>query len=155
MQNNLNEYDETYVEPLKPLEPHIPKLVDGKRYAAVIIKADVLKDQPTYNDPTKLRDILVYTFDINGVEVKSRVTKSTDEKSNLYKMAKEFGFGDISKTGFSGKQLVGKTCRVKVAYSKSTADLSVFDNIDKNSIEAIDTFEGDAENENLKVEYRT
>ena len=146
------EYDETYAP---PREPHRPKLEDGKRYTAKITSVDVLKDQPTYNDPTKLRDILVYTFDINGVEVKSRVTKSTDEKSNLYKMAKEFGFGDISKTGFSGKQLVGKTCRVKVAYSKPTADLSVFDNIDKNSIEAIDTFEGDAENENLKVECRT
>jgi len=134
------EYDDTYAP---PKEPHRPKLEEG-RCTAKITKVDVLSNQPSYNDPTKLRDILVYTYDINGVEVKDRVTKSTNEKSSLHKMAKEFGYPDIQKTGFSGKQLVGRTCRVKVVHSKPTADGSIFDNIDIDSIEAVDTLESDA-----------
>ena len=131
------EYDETYAP---PQEPHKPQLTDNKRYNAKISNVEVLANQPTYNDPTKLQTVLVYTFTINGVNVRRRVTLSTGEKSNLYKMAKEFGFGDISQTGFSGKQLVGKSCRVKVIHSKPSAtDGSVFDNIDIDSIEALDT----------------
>ena len=146
------EYDETFAP---PQEPHRPKLEDGKRYTAQITKVEVLTNLPSYNDPTKLQDLLVYTFDINGVEVKRRVTISTGEKSNLYKMAKEFGFGNINKTGFSGKQLVGKTCRVKVVWSKPTIDGSRFDNIDIDSIEALDTVEDDAEGANLTENYET
>jgi hypothetical protein len=144
------EYDETYAP---PQEPHRPKLEDGKRYTAIITQVEVLKNQPSYGDATKLQDILVYTFNINGVGVKRRVSLSTGEKSNLYKMAKEFGFGDISKTGFSGKQLVGKACRVKVVWSKPTVDGSQFDNIDIDSIEALDTVEDDAKNEDLTKDY--
>jgi hypothetical protein len=140
------EYDETYAP---PQTAHEPQLIDGKRYNAKISNVEVLADQPTYNDPTKLQTVLVYTFTINGVNVKRRVTRSTGEKSNLYKMAKEFGFGDISQTGFSGKQLVGKSCRVKVIHSKPSPDGSVFDNIDIDSIEALDTPEGDANNPTL------
>lgn len=143
------EFDETFAP---AQQPHRPKLEDGKRDNAKITKVEVISNQPSYNDPTKLQDILVYTFNIKGVEVKRRVTISTGEKSNLYKMAKEFGFGDISKTGFSGKQLVGKTCRVKVVWSKSTVDGSQFDNIDIDSIEALDTVD-DAENEDLTEDY--
>jgi hypothetical protein len=134
------EYDDTYAP---PREPHRPKLEEG-RYNAKITTVDVLSNQPSFNDPTKLRDVLVYTYDINGVEVKDRVTKSTNEKSSLNKMAKEFGYPNIHKTGFSGKQLVGRTCRVKVVHSNPTADGSIFDNIDIDSIEALDTLEGDA-----------
>jgi hypothetical protein len=144
------EYDETYAP---PQEPHRPKLEDGKRYTAKIAKVEVLKNQPAYNDPTKLQDVLEYTFTINGVEVKRRVTISTGEKSNLYKMAKEFGFGNINKTGFSGKRLIGRTCRVKVVHSKPTTDGSIFDNIDIDSIEALDTIEDEAANETLTEDY--
>ena len=147
-----DEYDETFAP---PQEPHRPKLEDGKRYNAKITKVEVLSNQPSYNDPTKLQDILVYTFNINGVDVKRRVTISTGEKSNLYKLAKEFGFGDIRKTGFSGKQLVGKMCRVKVVWSKPTIDGSRFDNIDIDSIEALDTVENDAGIENRIEDYET
>jgi hypothetical protein len=146
------EYDETYAP---PQEPHRPRLEDGKRYTAKITRVEVLKNQPSYNDPTKLQDILVYIFNINGVEVKRRVTISTGEKSNLYKMAKEFGFGNISKTGFSGKQLVGMACRVKVVWSKPTLDGSQFDNIDIDSIEALDAVEDDAEDANLTEDHET
>jgi TM2 domain-containing membrane protein YozV len=72
-----DDYDETFAP---PQEPHRPKLEDGKRYTAQITKVEVLTNLPSYNDPTKLQDILVYTFDINGVEVKRRVTISTGEK---------------------------------------------------------------------------
>ena len=129
------EYDETYAP---PKEPHRPRLEDGKRYDAKITKVDVLKDQPAYNDPEKLRTILVYTFTINSVDVKRRITLSTDEKSNLFKVAREFGYPNIQKTGFSGKQLVGRTCRVKVVWSKPLEDGSQFDNVDISSIEALD-----------------
>jgi hypothetical protein len=130
------EFDETYAP---PKEPHRPRLEDGKRYNAEITKVDVLKDQPAYNDPEKLRTILVYTFTISGVDVKRRITLSTDEKSNLFKVAREFGYPNIQKTGFSGKQLVGRTCRVKVVWSKPLEDGSQFDNIDISGIEALDT----------------
>lgn len=110
-----DEYDETFAP---PQQPHRPKLEDGKRYTAKITKVDVLTNQPSFNDPTKLQDILVYTFNINDVEVKRRVSLSSGEKSNLHKIAKEFGYPNIQKTGFSGKQLVGRTCRVKVVHSK-------------------------------------
>jgi len=129
------EYDETYAP---PKEPHKPQLIDGKRYVARISNVDVLKDQPTYNDPKKLQTVLVYTFTIDGVNVKRRITLSTAEMSNLYKVAKEFGHPHIDKTGFSGKQLVGRSCRVKVVYSRPLPDGSVFDNIDVDSIEALD-----------------
>jgi hypothetical protein len=146
------EYDETYAP---PQEPHRPKLEDGKRYNAKITKVEVLTNQPSFNDPMKLQDLLVYTFDINGVEVKRRVTLNTGEKSNLYEMAKEFGFGNINKTGFSGKQLVGRTCRVKVMWSKLTVDGSRFDNIDIDSIEALGTVKDDEEDSNLTEDYET
>lgn len=140
------EYDETYAP---PREPHKPLLKDGKRYVARISKVDVLTDQPTYNDPKKLQTVLVYTFTIDGVDVRRRVTRSTGEMSNLYKMAKEFGFPNIDKTGFSGKQLVGRSCRVKVIHSKPSPDGSVFDNIDIDTIEALDDEFDDAKNATL------
>jgi len=120
-----------------PREPHKPLLEDGKRYNAQITKMEVLKDQPMYNRPDRLQDVLVYTFDINGVEIRRRVTKSTGEMSNLNKLAKEFGFGDISLTGFDGRKLLGKSCRVKIHHSKPTVDGSVFDNVDIDSVEAL------------------
>jgi hypothetical protein len=160
MQNDLkNEYDETYVEPLKPLEPHIPKLVDGKRYAAKIINVDVLRDQPTWNPETKrfdtarVADFLRYTLDLD-VEVTPPITfkvrMSNHEKSNLYKLAKEFNILPAPGEGISGKQLVGRSCRVKIVHSKpSESNGSVFDNVDVSSIEALETFEDDANNQYL------
>jgi len=144
------EYDETYAP---AQQPHRPKLENGKRYTAKITKVDVLTNQPSFNDPAKFQDILVYTFNINGFEVKRRVTLSTGQKSNLNKMATEFGYPDIQQTGFSGRQLVGRTCRVKIVHSKPTADGSIFDNIDIDSIEALDTIRNDAEPENLSDDY--
>jgi hypothetical protein len=134
-QYNQAEEDETYIP---PREPHKPQLEDGGRYNAKITNVEVQLQQPVFNDPTRFQDLLVYTFNIGGVEIKRRVTKSTDERSNLAKLAKEFGFGDISVTGFAGRQLVGKKCRVKIKHSKPTVDGSVFDNIDLDSLEAVE-----------------
>ena len=128
------EHDEAWAPPRRP---HKPLLEDGKRYNAEITKMEVLKDQPVWNRPDRLQDVLVYTFDINGVEIRRRVTKSTGEMSNLNKLAKEFGFGDISLTGFDGRKLLGKSCRVKIHHSKPTVDGSVFDNVDIDSVESL------------------
>jgi len=121
-----------------PREPHKPRLEDGKRYNAKITEMEVLKDQPVYNNPDKKQDVLVYTFDLSGVEIKRRVTKSTGQMSNLYKLALEFGYPNIDITGFDGRNLLGKNCRVKVRHSKPTADGSIFDNIDVDSVESVD-----------------
>lgn len=130
------EYDESFVP---PKEPHKPNLQDGKRYVAKITKFEVLKDQPMFNDPLRVQDQFAFTFTIEGNEIKKRVTKSTAELSNLSKIAREFGYGDISKTGFSAKELVGKSCRVKVIHSKpSVKDGSVWDQIDVDTIEALE-----------------
>jgi len=121
-----------------PREPHKPLLQDGKRYNAKITKMEVLKDQPVWNQPDKKQTVLVYTFDIGGVEIKRRITKSTGQMSNLYKLALEFGFPNIDITGFDGRKLLGKSCRVKVRHSKQTQDGSIFDNIDVDSVEAME-----------------
>src|SRR5665647_1316646 len=111
------EFDETYVE---PDQPHRPQLVDGKRYTGKITDVEVLKDQSTWNneihafDPSILHDDLKYTVDV-GKEVMPpltfKVKKSNYETSNLYKLAREFGFlpKDISKEGITGSRLVGKS----------------------------------------------
>ena len=134
------EDDETYAP---PREPHKPKLEDGKRYNAKITRVEVIRDQPVYNHPERTQDVLVYTFLIGNIEIERRVTKSTGEMSNLNKLAKEFGYGDISLTGFDGKKLVGKSCRVKIYHSKPTQNGSVFDNIDIDSVEATNPPEGE------------
>jgi len=140
-------WDETYVE---PYEPHKPYLEDGKRYSAKVTGVRVLKDQPTWNsetkrfDTTKVVDKLEYPVAIPGVTVDPplsfKVTKSNHEKSNLYRLAKEFGFlpADLSKEGISGKKLVGRMCRLKIVHSKPSPKTgSVFDNVDISSIEAL------------------
>lgn len=124
---------------------------------------EVLKDQPSWNsatksfDSTKLQDLLKYTVDV-GVEVTPpltfKVKKSNHENSNLYKLAKEFGFlpADMRKEGILGSKLVGRSARVKIVHSKPSAiNGSVFDNVDISSIEALDTntVEDDASNPNI------
>jgi hypothetical protein len=121
-----------------PREPHKPRLEDGKRYKARITKMEVLTDQPVWNQPDKKQTVLVYTFDIGGIEIKRRVTKATGQMSNLYKLALEFGFPNIDITGFDGRKLLGKTCKVKIRHSKPTQDGSIFDNIDVDSVEALE-----------------
>lgn len=130
-----NEDSEAWVP---PREPHKPRLQDGKRYNAKITKMEVLNDQPVWNQPDKKQTVLVYTFDVGGVEIKRRITKSTGQMSNLYKLALEFGFPNIDITGFDGRKLLGKPCRVKIRHSKPTQDGSIFDNIDVDSVEALE-----------------
>ncbi|MFZ0011712.1 MAG: hypothetical protein WAL97_07410 [Halobacteriota archaeon] len=141
-------WDETYVP---PREPYRPKLEDGKRYTAPITRVVPVNGvKSTYKGVTRERDVLDYFVSINGIEKKFRVTKSLDDRSNLYKLAKEFGILPTPEEikagkGISGKQLVGHTIRFRIVHSKEQEDGSIFDNIDVGSIEALDTVNDDAD----------
>jgi hypothetical protein len=111
-----------------PQEAHKPELTEG-RHNAKITAVDVRTGQPSYASD-KLRDVLIVTFNVGGVIIKKSYTFSSNEKSRLHELAQELGFGDISKTGFSARQLVGTQCIVKTKLSEATSNGSKWDNIE-------------------------
>lgn len=143
--NEKEEWDESEI-PTKP--PHKPQLREGL-HKARIVSYEVLRDQSTFNNPKKLRDVIRYDFDINGVTLRKSYTLTDSEMGSLYKLFKKLLNVDISKEkGRKGSELQGVKCQVEVEYSEPTSDGSVWERI-TNVLAADQTFEDDSEDETL------
>lgn len=110
-------------------EPHRPQLTEGL-HKAQIIDYEVLKDQPTFNNPKKLRSVIKYTFDVDGVNLRKLYTLTSSDMGSLYKLFKKLLNVDISKEkGHKGSELKDVWCQVEIEYSEPTSDGSVWERI--------------------------
>jgi len=124
--DNREDWDESEI-PAR--EPHRPQLKEGL-HKAKIIDYEVLRDQPTYNNPKKLRDVIKYTFDVDGVNIRKLYTLTDSDMGSLYKLFKKLLNVDISKEkGHKGSELKGVRCQVEIEYSEPSSDGSLWERI--------------------------
>jgi hypothetical protein len=75
-----------------------------------------------------VRDQIVVTFDVEGVNVRRRYNKSLHPSSALYAVVSELD-GDVPRE-YDAANLVGKECRVTIVHRTTDAG-DVWDNVDR------------------------
>jgi hypothetical protein len=104
--------------------PHTAQLKEGV-YDGVVLRVEAQNGvQTSYG----IKDMLVLTFEVKGVEVRRRYNKSWNKGSNLYKLVSDLRPGEVLGTKYDVAQLEGTKVRVMIGHHKTeTGD--VWDNV--------------------------
>ena len=108
-------------------EPHEPQLEEGETYDARITKVE---DEDGVDTQWGPKDRYVFTFEVEGVEIKQRYNKSMFPKSNYVKLISTLDPERFDGKGYDADDLVGKPCRVLVKYTTNDETGDVWENID-------------------------
>ncbi len=121
-------------------EPHKAELKEGL-HSARIAEFEVLKDQPGFQG-SKPRNVIRYTFDVDGSKVRKSYTLTSSDMGSLHKLFKKLLNVDIAKEkGHKGSELKGLKCQVEIEH-RTTDDGSEWDRI-TNAMALPATFEDD------------
>jgi hypothetical protein len=101
-----------------------PRLAEGV-YPSEIIAVEELKSVLT---PWGEKDMIAFKFDLEGVEISYRCTKSLHRSSNLYALIKELA-GEPGEE-FDVSTLIGTPCTVFISHYETDAG-DVWENIEK------------------------
>jgi hypothetical protein len=112
--------DDTVVE----RTPHKAQLEEGV-YDAIIQRVEAQKDvQTSYG----IKDMIVVTYDIDGIEIRRRYNKSWNKGSALFKLVSDLRPGEVLTTKYDVAVLEGAKVRVLIGHNK-TDDGGEWDNI--------------------------
>lgn len=104
-------------------ELHEPRLEEGEHTAAIREVEERTGVQTAFGE----KDQIVITFDVEGVALLRRYTKSMFPKSNLYKLISTLAH-DFDGFSFDAEDLVDMPCRVVVEHVRNE-ETGVWDNI--------------------------
>ncbi len=72
----------------------------------------------------------MFTFDVEGLEIKQRYNKSMFPKSNYVKLITTLDPDHFDGIGYDADDLIGKPCRVLIKYTTNEETGDVWENID-------------------------
>lgn len=103
-----------------------PKLDEGEHPAAV---AEV-EDEDGVETPYGIKDRYAIDFNVGGVVVRKRYTKSLFPKSNLYKLIAMIDGDNFDGDSYDVDNLVDKPCRVVITHTTNEETGDVWERIE-------------------------